>query len=140
MVPIRILNTHQLKKESLSLGSKPSNWSAPIVVMLGLVPPVPAAMMYKAKKKIPTWNDDARWQSLSAMPGAHGGGLNAGSDTARVNKHIPYDEKYKTMFCKMQDIATFKIITWFKTTLIRTFFMWHIIELLKNSGCVSHKD
>lgn len=108
MVPIRILNTHQLKKESLSLGSKPSNWSAPIVVMLGLVPPVPAAMMYKAKKKIPTCNDDAHWHSLSATPGAHGGCLNAASDTAWVKKHVPYDEKYKTVFLKMQDIAIYE--------------------------------
>ncbi|KAJ0617269.1 hypothetical protein HanIR_Chr02g0099531 [Helianthus annuus] len=45
-VPKKILNIHQLKKDSFwafSFGSKSSNWSAPMVEMLGLVPPVPTA-------------------------------------------------------------------------------------------------
>ncbi|KAK6914134.1 hypothetical protein RJ641_021455 [Dillenia turbinata] len=43
-VPKKVQNIHQLKKESLwafSFGSNSSNWSAPMVDMLGLVPPVP---------------------------------------------------------------------------------------------------
>lgn len=63
-----------------------------MVEMLGSVPPVPAAMMYKAKKKMPNCNDEARLQSLSATPGAHGGGFSPGSDTASQQTH-PLQQK-----------------------------------------------
>ncbi|KAL5136397.1 hypothetical protein HKD37_10G026955 [Glycine soja] len=50
-VPMKMLENHQLKNESLyafSLGSKSSNWSAPMVEMLGFVPPAPTDKMYRA--------------------------------------------------------------------------------------------
>ncbi|KAG0517625.1 hypothetical protein BDA96_09G105700 [Sorghum bicolor] len=46
--PVKELNIHQLKKDALtsrSRASKSSNWSAPNVEMLGLVPPAPMAMV-----------------------------------------------------------------------------------------------
>lgn len=75
------------------MGSNSSNWSAPIVEMLGLVPPVPTAMIYRARKKIPFCNGDALGQLWSAMPCAHCGGLKDGSETDRVNKHIPCGQR-----------------------------------------------
>jgi len=57
--------------------------------MLALVPPLPREMVYKARKKIPFCNGVALGQFSPTMPCVHGGGLNDGSETARVNKHIP---------------------------------------------------
>ena len=90
-----MLNIHQLKKESLwalSLGSKSSNWSAPMVDMLGLVPPVPIARMYRAQKNTPNCSDDALLQS-SLFASVQGGGLSEGTETASVNRHIPCIKK-----------------------------------------------
>jgi len=66
---------------------------------LGFVPPVPTAMMYRARKKIPLCNGDALGQFWSATPCAHSGGLKDVTETARVNKHIPCGQTKEWYVC-----------------------------------------
>ena len=73
-----------------SRGWVSSNWSAPMVEMLGFVPPVPTARMYSARKKTPSCALVACCTQLgSAVPAPHLGGRSAGSDTASVSRIMP---------------------------------------------------
>uniref|UniRef100_A0A0A9G5F3 Uncharacterized protein n=1 Tax=Arundo donax TaxID=35708 RepID=A0A0A9G5F3_ARUDO len=84
-MPRKTVNIHQLKKESFrsrSAGSKSSNWSAPMVEMLGFVTPCPSAMVYSPPKYTPSCRAEARGQVAPAPAASQGGGLGAGTETA----------------------------------------------------------
>jgi len=89
-VPKLMKKKNLLKKYAIwdfSFSSFSSNWSDPNPETLDFRPPVPSAIRYSDKYKIPIWNPFACWQlSLLAW---QGGGRSCGNFDEIANAAVP---------------------------------------------------